>query len=53
MVTYVERTLAKHADCIVESHSLDIEGREDGLLVGEGGVIIARHFCRQDATHVT
>lgn len=45
-------TLAQHTNGVIESHSFDIKGREDGFLVGEGGVIVARHFSRQDTTHV-
>lgn len=45
-------TLAQHTNGVIESHSFDIKGREDGFLVGKGGVIVARHFSRQDTTHV-
>lgn len=48
-----EPTLTQNTDCVVERHRLDIEGRENGLLVGEGGVVVARHFSRQDTAHVT
>ena len=45
-------TLAENPDGVVEGHGLDVERGEDGLLVGERGVVVARHLRAQDHAHV-
>ena len=36
---FIYSTFGERAECVVEGHGLDVEGGEDGLLVGHGGVL--------------
>ena len=47
-----ELTLTEDPDGVVERHGLDVEGGEDGLLVGQRGVVVAGHLGREDHAHV-
>jgi hypothetical protein len=44
--------LAQHPDRVVEGHGLDVERRQDRLLVSQGRVVVARHLGGEDAAHV-
>ena len=44
--------LVHRTDRVVEGHGLDVEGGEDGLLVGHGGVVVRGDLGREDDAHV-
>ena len=46
-------TLAENPYGVVEGHGLDVERGEDGLLVGERGVVVAGDLGAEDHAHVT
>ena len=46
-------TLAENPDRVVEGHGLDVERGEDGLLVCQRGVVVARDLRAEDHAHVT
>ena len=37
---------------LLKLHGLDVERGEDGLLVGQGGVLVVGDLGREDGTHV-
>ena len=53
MLNITALTLVQNADRVVKRHGLDVEGGEDGLLVGQRGVVVAGHLGREDHAHVT
>ena len=53
MLNITALTLVQNADRVVKRHGLDVEGGEDGLLVRQGGVVVAGHFGGEDDAHVT
>ena len=50
---FLKITMRKNADCVVKGHGLDVERGEDGLLVGQRGIVVAGHLGWKDDAHVT
>ena len=45
--------MVKYSDSVIKGHGLDVEGREDGLLVCQGGVVVGGHLRGEDDAHIT
>jgi len=46
-------TLAENSDSVIKGHGLDVERSEDGLFVGQGGVVVGGNLGGQDDAHIT
>ena len=46
-------TLVEDSDGVIEGHGLDVERSKDGLLVGQGRVVVGGNLGREDDAHIT